>query len=122
MLPEAHSRCYQEFKHLLQQLQVVVALETLDRMLLRSEVSQMQQFFQSRIVPLDVEDLDADLSSQVQSYRTEMHKQLRLLGMDVMFLQAAKHSTTTQQRQTQLDERICILIRYCEAILLKSQA
>ncbi|MFO5470151.1 MAG: heterocyst frequency control protein PatD, partial [Dolichospermum sp.] len=63
------------------------------------------------IVPL------VDANSREQSYKTEINKQLRLLEVDMMFLQGAKQLTTLQSRLKTIEERIDTLIRYCQAII-----
>jgi hypothetical protein len=57
-----------------------------------------------------------DANSREQSYKTEINKQLRLLEVDMMFLQGAKQLTTLQSRLKNIEERIDTLIRYCQAI------
>jgi hypothetical protein len=58
-----------------------------------------------------------DANSREQSYKTEINKQLRLLEVDMMFLQGAKQLTTLQARLKTIEERIDTLIRYCQAII-----
>jgi hypothetical protein len=58
-----------------------------------------------------------DANSREQSYKTEINKQLRLLEVDMMFLQGAKQLTTLQSRLKTIEERIDTLIRYCQAII-----
>ncbi|WP_017300861.1 heterocyst frequency control protein PatD [Nodosilinea nodulosa] len=69
-----------------------------------------QQHFQHQILPLG----DAIVSAQ--PIITEMNRTLRLLAMDVAFLQAARQSTTTQQRQRQLIEKLAQLAGFCNAL------
>ena len=117
MLPTSHVRNWQEFKQLVEQLQGVVALEELDRVLFRSKVDRVEQFFRSCMIDVNSDQLDPSVVSQLQAYQTEVHKQLRLLGMDAMFLQAAYQSITAQERQRQMEARLQTLISYCEAVL-----
>ena len=78
---------------------------------LRQRVASLQQFFGQQIVPL------ADENWRVQSYQTEMSKQLRLLEIDVMFLQGARQASTAQTRLQTISDRLTTLIEYCNAIL-----
>ena len=78
---------------------------------LRKGVSLLQQVFRQEIVPLP------DGSSRVQSYRTEISKQLRLLEIDVMFFQGSRQASTAQGRLKTIGDRLSTLIQYCEAIL-----
>jgi hypothetical protein len=58
-----------------------------------------------------------DLDGAVQSYQTEINKQLRLLEMDLMFLKAARQGATIEARWKGMGDRIHLLILYCDAIL-----
>ncbi len=113
MLPNLHYQRYQEFKQALEQLQTaasrVYGLES-------RHFLETQQFFQQQIMSLDG-DLESADESRIRSYQTEMSKQLRLLGMDMTFLQAARQPETAQARQMQLHQRIQTLISYCDALL-----
>lgn len=116
MLSNLHRQRYQEFSEVLEQLQQTAASIQLDTAKLRHSFLEAQQFFQQQIVTLDAGELDPSLA-RVRSYQTEMSKQLQLLGMDVMFLQAARQEETVEGRQRQLRDRLKTLISYCDAIL-----
>jgi len=118
MLPNLHQQRYQEFKQALEQLQQMVAGAQLDGTRLRQSFLKAQQFFQQQIVSLNASDLEPTQEPKIRSYQTEMSKQLQLLGMDMMFLQAARQPGTTQERQIQILQRLQTLISYCDAILL----
>lgn len=112
MIPEAHRQHYQVLGQALAQLGVVTA----DPTRLKAAISPLQQQFQ-QIVALGVEDLDPATAQRVYACQVEIDKQLRLLSMDAMFLQAARQSTTAQQRQQQVRDRIQTLIGYCQAMV-----
>lgn len=117
MLPNFHHQRYHEFSQALEQLQQTASGAIVDVPKLRQSFLKAQQFFQQQIINLDADDLEPDIQPQVQSYQTEISKQLRLLGMDVMFLQAARQPGTAQERQSQILHRIQTLHSYCNAIL-----
>jgi hypothetical protein len=117
MLPNLHRQRYQKFKQALEQLQQTGASAQMDAPKLQQNFLEAQQFFQQQIVSLDAGDLKSDIEPRVRSYQTEMSKQLQLLGMDVIFLQAARQSGTAMARVQQLSLRIQTLIRYCDALL-----
>lgn len=117
MLPKIHYRQYQEFKQVLEQMQQTIAMPLPELPRLQQSLLEVQQFFQQIVRSLSINDLGPADAARVQSYQTEMSKQLRLLGMDVMFLQAARQSETIQQRQAQVSDRLQTLIGYCEALL-----
>jgi hypothetical protein len=100
---------YQEFANLLEVL--CSDLNNIDASVLRQRTNELKQYFLNHIVIL------TDLTSQQQSYHTEMSKQLGLLEIDVMFLQGAKQSATAQTRLKAITERLNTLIRYCESII-----
>ena len=109
MLPE-YQQHYQQFVQLLEQLRTVAQNRAFQE--LRQSHQTAQQFFVEEILTL--EPLD---NYQVRSYQTEISKQLQLIGMDVIFLQAAKAPETAANRQKQLLDRFPSLLNYCNAIL-----
>lgn len=115
-LSEAYRQCYQEFKVSLEQLQSQFEQSNVAGVSRRQAFARAQQAFQD-ILSLNPEELSPDVAAQVQSYQTEMNRLLRLLGMDVMFLQAARQSATTDQRRQQLGDRIGQLQQFCAAVL-----
>ena len=115
MLP-THQQRYQEFKQALEQLKAKVAETVLKQTDWLAEFLLVQQFFQQQIVNFSPDSL-AEREPRVRSYQTEMSKQLRLLGVDLTFLQAARQPDTIHQRQRQISERLTTLIKYCDALL-----
>ncbi|MBC6478936.1 MAG: heterocyst frequency control protein PatD [Hormoscilla sp. GM7CHS1pb] len=108
MLPNSHRQCYQEFKQALEELQVTVSSD-------RSE--GVQRFFQERVASLTADGIDPSLVSRWQSVQTEMHKQMRLLTVDLTFFQASRQLSTREQRQKQIVSRLQTLIGYCEVLV-----
>ncbi|MBW4554748.1 MAG: heterocyst frequency control protein PatD [Trichormus sp. ATA11-4-KO1] len=102
---------YQALATLLAQLRSDTTSTQVDAAALRQGVAELQQVFQQQIVPL------ADGDSRVQSFRTEISKQLRLLEIDVMFFQGARQASTAQGRLKTIGDRLTTLIQYCDAIL-----
>ena len=135
MLSGKHYQEYQEFSQLLEQLQKIVVqnftsgfgsfsvpvkIDNSDRTTLSQRVEEIQAFFREQIVTLDNTELDPTWRSRVQSYITEIHKQLRLLGMDATFLQASRNSQTTQERLQAISDRLNTIIGYCSTLLGKN--
>jgi hypothetical protein len=116
MLPPHHRHCYQQFKQSLEQFQDKLNPEILAESSLQTDWQQIQQIFQADILPLDAEDNET-LSYQLQAVKTEMNKQLRLLGVDITFFKAAKQPATRQQRTLQMRDRLTTLLGYCDALL-----
>ncbi len=117
MLPLLHQQRYERFQQALEQLRLAAAQPIGDSVSLKSDVAELQLLFQDQILGLSTTDLPVDVEQRVQSYQVEMNKQLRLLGMDAMFLQAARQAVTREQRRNQMNDRIGVLLRYCEALL-----
>ncbi len=102
---------YQTLAILLEQVRSDTTSAQVTALELRKGVSLLQQMFRQQIVPLP------DGSSRVQSYRTEISKQLRLLEIDVMFFQGARQPSTAEGRLKTISDRLTTLIQYCDAIL-----
>ena len=107
---------YQELATFLDEFRTNVTAGKLSAGELRPHLAKLQAFFSQQIVPL------VDANSREQSYKTEISKQLRLLEVDMMFLQGARQSTTLQSRLKTIEERINTLIRYCQAITQPTEA
>ncbi|MBF2086323.1 heterocyst frequency control protein PatD [Thermoleptolyngbya sp. C42_A2020_037] len=84
---------------------------------LRSLFDRLQTQFQQQVLTLDLSRLEGAIAAQVTSLHTEMAKQLRLLNMDLMFLQTARRPETARQRAEQMGDRLRLLMRYCDAVL-----
>ncbi|MBD2342692.1 heterocyst frequency control protein PatD [Anabaena subtropica] len=78
---------------------------------LHQRLAGLKLLFAEEIAPLAEED------SRIQSYKTEISKQLRLLEVDVMFLQGARQPSTVQTRLKIISDRLNTLIQYGDAIL-----
>jgi hypothetical protein len=117
VLPESNRQHYRDFQHALQQLLGLIVRANPDGSSLQAAFLEAQQLFQLRIMALETDELDSRVVSKVRSYITEINKQMRLLGMDVMFLQTARQSGKIQQRQAQMGDRIDTVLRYCQALL-----
>lgn len=74
-------------------------------------LAQLQQFFVEQILTLP------DTDAREQSLLTEINKQLRLLAVDLMFLQGARQKTTFNNRINQTIKRLELIKQYCQAIL-----
>lgn len=116
MLPHIYYQRYKNFATILEMMQQAVAAKP-DAQSLRQSFLNAQQFFGQQIVSLDNNDLEPADEPRVRSYQTEISKQLQLLGMDVMFLQAARQQQTATLRQNQIHLRLQTLISYCDAIM-----
>jgi hypothetical protein len=110
---------YQELAQLLSQLRSYASAtqSQLDVIELRRRLGMVQQLFLHEIIPLTEENIESSEQPRVRSIQTEISKQLRLLEMDVMFLQGARQPATAKARLDGICDRIQTLIQYCDAIL-----
>ncbi|NEQ34917.1 MAG: heterocyst frequency control protein PatD [Okeania sp. SIO3I5] len=115
MLPKEHNQQYQKLSQLLNQLQKNVAEKELGKILAINQ--ELQQLLEIQIISLDNSELDPSIASHIQSYLTEIHKQFRLLNVDVSFLQASRNPQTTQKRLANISDRLDTLKGYCVTIL-----
>lgn len=123
ILPQAHRQRYLEFQQSLEHLKTEVTQANLDGSALRNRLTELAEFFRQQIVTLNLDNQDnITLEQRVQAYHTEMSKQLRLLQTDVMFLQAARQTETAQKRQLQINDRLTMLMGYCDVLLQQESA
>ncbi len=120
MLPTTHRPYYLQLKTQLEQLSQdleAVAHQTSESIPLSTQVQQVQQYFQQQIMTLSMEEVDAAVVSQVQSYQTELHRYLRLLGTEVQFLAVSRNPSTTNSTLANLRDRVQKLIAGCDTLL-----
>jgi hypothetical protein len=70
----------------------------------------VQQHYQQGLSPALQE------ASHHQPIHTEINRSLRLLGMDVAFLQSAQRSLTAQKHQAQMQQRLADLLILCQGL------
>lgn len=140
MIPELYQRRYQEFCQHVGQVQSHVAQPltftqpqalVLRVAFLKSEITQLQHSFRDDILsltaiadstasendPAMVNELLPEIAHRLRAIQVEIDKQLKLLSMDVLFLQTARQATTAEQRQQQMGDRLEQLERYCALVL-----
>ncbi|NJL22168.1 MAG: heterocyst frequency control protein PatD [Leptolyngbyaceae cyanobacterium SM1_3_5] len=108
---DAFRQAYTALHQQLDQFQAIAVQD--DPMWMRTSFARIQQDFQQIVQQFE----SIDLPHPIPACQTEISKQLRLLGMDVMYLQAAKLSTTADNRRTQLLDRVEMLKGFCDTIL-----
>jgi hypothetical protein len=104
---------------------------------LKVSLNQAIEFFESQILaqsnlsdgaaaPLETANASDDrledpIAGKMRSYLTESHRLLRLLPLDVMFIAAARNPTTAQQRRQAYQDKLNLLLQYCQAIVQNSE-
>lgn len=121
-MSEIHYPQYRAFQQSLQEIEPMIQdglnnPSSLNQSALLAALSEVQKLFKEQILTLSLEQLPGEIVSSVQSYRTEIHKQMRLLATDVMFFQTARQPGTRKQRLSQMSQRLTALIGYCDALL-----
>jgi hypothetical protein len=81
---------------------------------LKQELQQLQATFRQTIGQIDLEAIPFPINHRLQSLQVEIGKELRLLQVDVLFLQTAKQTDSIAHRQQQIQTRLETLGRYCE--------
>jgi len=114
MLPLSYRNAYQRFLKTLYQLQRQLQEEA-NPVTLKSVFSELQQQFQEEIMSLTGEELTGETLSRWQSSQTEVHRMMRLLQNDMMFLQTSQSSQTSQQRLARVRDRVGKLIHFATA-------
>ncbi|BBA78819.1 hypothetical protein RGRSB_0202 [cyanobacterium endosymbiont of Rhopalodia gibberula] len=119
MLPKPHQKFYQEFLDSLIVLRDQVMMKDIDSGRLSQNFQVAQEIFQNKILELTTENLENSAVSSRQSIQTEIHRMLRLLRTDFLFLQSSHKRRTTEQRLEIVLNHIEKLIGYCQVILSK---
>lgn len=113
MLPQVYCQCYQDLRQTLQSLQTDLTAKPGN---LPTYPTQVQALMQ-RVMQLDLSTLPPELAQRCQRIHTEIHKQLRILATDLMFMAAAQQPATQALRSQQIRDRIHTLHDYCDQLL-----
>jgi hypothetical protein len=84
---------------------------------LKVGLRQAIELFEGQILTQNIEDSQNPNAGKMRSYLTESHRLLRLLPLDVMFMEVSRHPTTTQERRQAYQDKLELLIRYTEAAI-----
>lgn len=115
MLSRQYCQQLEAFKALLQRIHSPDS--QFDSGALSAIAVELQQFLQQHLWNWQSEDSAGAIAHQVQAVLVEIDKQLRLLAMDAVFLQAARQPATVKQRSQQIGDRLTLLLRYCDLLL-----
>ncbi len=116
MLSRSHSQACQNLLQDLRCLQEQATMTHGDISSLQQAFEQVQQTFAQDVMGLSSEGLDPAIASRWQSLQTEMHRTLRLLATDLLFLRSCRQATTRQQRLGLICDRIQQMIDYCQVM------
>ncbi len=117
MLLKFYHQSYQELLVKLLKLQTLVMAEDIDMIAIKTIYEQVQIIFQEQILSVSLDELDFSALPLVRSAQTEIYKNLRLLGTELLFLTSSRQKRTTEQRLEKIEGKVKDLIGYCQAIL-----
>ncbi|AFY76574.1 MAG: heterocyst frequency control protein PatD [Hydrococcus sp. C42_A2020_068] len=117
MLPTLHQNAYQKLLTLLRGLREQLDSPNSRVTVIQEKFQQIQQVFQEEVMLLESDELEGTFASHFQSMQTEMHRALRLLGTDILFLRSSKQAATSEQRLAAIRDRVDNSIGFCQAIL-----
>jgi hypothetical protein len=113
----SYAALYPPFQTLLHTLRSHSVQSHPDAPTLQEVLLEVQHYMQTTLLAIAPPDLDPALQAKLISYQTEISKELRLVGTDILFVQAAREPMKRQQRQAQLRDRLDRLIAYGDRIL-----
>ncbi|MEO0984217.1 MAG: heterocyst frequency control protein PatD [Cyanobacteria bacterium J06639_14] len=97
----------------LETLETAVNKANIEVRSLQQDFLTTQQLYQQQLLPTLM--ASPNVASLI-SYQTEINRALRLLGMDVSFLQTAKHPMTVQKRQAHMRQRVQTLLEFSHGL------
>ncbi|MDJ0844899.1 heterocyst frequency control protein PatD [Crocosphaera sp.] len=117
MLLKFYHQSYEELVIKLLELQKLVIAEDTDMIAITTVYEQIQTMFQEQILTVRLDELDCSAISLLRSAQTEIYKNLRLLGTELLFLRSARQGKTTKERLEKVQGKVEELIGYCRAII-----
>ncbi|MEL6230411.1 MAG: heterocyst frequency control protein PatD [Cyanobacteria bacterium J06627_3] len=98
------TRATEALDHYAEQLAQLKGVTTLGTMVQKAK--QLQSFFDRELWPIVTQLELPQQQSQWHSATTELHRHMRLLAVEISFIQAARQEHTRQQRLEQIEHRL----------------
>jgi hypothetical protein len=114
MAHHSYQQVYREFTQQVENSRIVLSSDPIDVAAVAVSITAIQVTLTNQILGLSLESLDPAVAQRLRGLAVEIHKQLRLLHTDRLFLRSAQNDRTLQQRQQQMLERLNLLARYGE--------
>jgi hypothetical protein len=111
MLTENQVDSFRSFQTDLESLNQLLNSAEFDRQIFDQIWQSLQKAFSEEIQLIQSDEY------RIHSVLVEINKQMRLLGMDAMFLKTARQRETVQGRVGQIRDRIPLLMNYCTVLL-----
>ena len=107
---------YQSLSDQLVQIQQQVSAEPLEKKGLMTGGQKLLQLWQQQLSTTQGDEFEGAVANQWRSLHTEIHRELRLLNVDLMFLGRSNASATQAAKQKTVGDRLTKLLKYCEQI------
>ncbi|MDJ0582448.1 heterocyst frequency control protein PatD [Crocosphaera sp.] len=117
MLLKFYHQSYQELLANLVKLQKLVIAENTDRNEIKITYEQVQTIFEQQILSVGLDELDCNAIPLLRSAQTEIYKNLRLLGTELLFLTSSRRKETSKKRLEKVQGKVRELIGYSQAII-----
>ncbi|MBR8828956.1 MAG: heterocyst frequency control protein PatD [Gomphosphaeria aponina SAG 52.96 = DSM 107014] len=117
MLPKSHCEAIQELITVLKGLGEEARVSEPDPTLLLTQSQKGQKILQEKFIILNTDELAPDLASRWQLIQTEIHRELRLLATNIIFLRSSQSSATAQSRLANVLEHIDKILTACELLM-----
>ncbi len=117
MLLKFYHQSYEELLVKLLELQKLVMAEDTDMIAIKTIYGQIQTLFQEQILSVSLEELDVTVIPLLRSAQTEIYKNLRLLGTELLFLTSSRQRKTRDRRLENVEGKVKELVGYCRGII-----
>ncbi|MGK7878645.1 MAG: heterocyst frequency control protein PatD [Crocosphaera sp.] len=117
MLLKFYHQSYQELLANLVKLQTLVIAEDTERNEIKTTYEQVQTIFEQQILSVSLDELDCNAIPLLRSAQTEIYKNLRLLGTELLFLTSSRRKETSKKRLEKVQGKVRELIGYSQAII-----
>ena len=117
MLLKFYHQSYQELLANLVKLQTLVIAEDTDINEMKTTYEEVQSIFEQQILSVSLDELDCHAISLLRSAQTEIYKNLRLLGTELLFLTSSRRKETSEKRLEKVQGKVRELIGYSQAII-----
>ena len=119
MLPASHDRAYQDFTTLLTRFATTIVTKSgqVTVSQIKQEFLSIQNWFEQNIASMGDRQIDPELLPRWQAVQTEIKREFKLLGTDILFLATSRQQKTQQKRLKSIEERLTKLIGYCQVML-----
>ena len=117
MLLKFYYQSYEELLVKLLELQELVIAEDTNMIAIKTVYGQIQAIFQDQVIGVSLDELDCSAIPLLRSAQTEIYKNLRLLGADLLYLTSSRQQKTTEKRVEKIQKKVKELIGYCQAII-----